>query len=141
MCHGKRGNFKGTKGNFKGDFKGGKGNSKGGDFKGTKGNFKGDQKGYKGTGKGLKGDEGKRKGRQYPLVCFNCGKNGHKADSCWQAAKVVGEVTAEKDATGEQEEEIDIGGIWFISAVEKESQDEGIVKERKRGVLGRREII
>ena len=125
-----------AKGFGKGDFgKGGFGkNSFGGGF--GKGDFgKGFGKGKgdfgKGFGKG-KGDFGKGfgKGKSSGIECYNCGKFGHKADTCWSPKKHVREVgfgeSVEGDVEGEEgvkefgcvESWGSVGSVWDFCSVE-----------------------
>ena len=95
-----------TKGKGKGDSKGGKGDSKGfGKGYGGKGDTKGSSKGAKGIRK------------EYQDTCWRCGKVGHKALECRvQQANAVDE---------EVGEDIDVGGVWMIAAVnERRSAEE-----------------
>merc|ERR1712153_246895 len=89
------------------------GNPGKGGFSKGKGKGKGYGKGYggkgsKGYGKGKGGKGGK------DIVCYNCGKTGHKADTCYSPKKVqaVEEQTTEANA-------VSIGGIWHMCVVER----------------------
>ena len=120
-----KGEYKG-KGNFKGKGKGDTGGYTGKGYQPYKGG-KG-YKGYKGEGKG-KG-EGRTKGGA--LVCFTCGKLGHKSDSCWTSVAEVG-VDAE-------DEGIDIGGVWAMAVeVEDDEEEEKMIAavEVEKEVVGK----
>ena len=138
-----------SKGKGKGDPKGDKGKGKGFIPKGQYGKL--GQKGYgkadygkygkgdwgKFGGKSAKGEYGKsyQKGNS-TIQCYSCGRMGHKSDTCWSAGArptAVGEVAVEEVG---RDDEIDIGGVWTIGAVEKIDEQPKFNKFGKGSLFG-----
>ena len=98
----------------KGKGKDGKSGAKGGQYQYVKsehnkgGYSKGDGKGN--YGKGGKGPKGAGKG--YQGTCWRCGTVGHKAAECTRQVQIV------EEAREEIVEEVGVGGVWMIGAVE-----------------------
>ena len=124
---------KGTwgKGKAKGGMKGGMG--PGGGKHGGKGSVGG--KG-KGEGKaGGKGWFGKGFYGGYQGVCHNCGVVGHKAAECGVYA--VGDASAEDAASsGAGVQEMPMGGVWTVAAVESVDREGVTGRWRPVGVRG-----
>jgi hypothetical protein len=90
-----------------------------------KGKGKGKGQGYeKGKGKG-KPDKGKGKGKT--ITCWTCGKDGHRSNEC---------PTKVQSVDDEPEEEVPIGGVWMIGAVEAAWEGAGVDDDWK--VVGRK---
>jgi len=75
----------------------GKGRSKGkkGDSKGAKG----DSKGAKGDSKGAQGD-GRTRSESADIVCYKCGKKGHKSSECWTPTQNGRDRSQSRDSKG-----------------------------------------
>jgi hypothetical protein len=90
-----------------------------------KGKGKGKSQGHeKGKGKG-KPDKGKGKGKT--ITCWTCGKDGHRSTEC---------PTKVQSVDDEPEEEVPIGGVWMIGAVEATWDGAGVDDDWK--VVGRK---
>lgn len=100
--------------------------------KGYKGknSYKGQKGDGKGGGKGGKGPKGVGKG--YQGTCWRCGTIGHKAAECTSSYTQANCVEEEY-----REDEVDVGGIWMIGAVDRESEFERVISghgRRKPGI-------
>ncbi len=72
--------------------------------------------GRKGKGKEKGGEsKGRGKGKGYQGAFWTCGKTGHKSWEC--AGKPIGSV--EEAGEEEAEDEVNVGTVWNIGAVEK----------------------
>ena len=131
------------KGKSKGKGKdGGKSPGKGFDGKAAgKGGWKGGAggKGVKGGGMGMAKGDGKGGGKAwygkgfyggYQGTCHRCGQVGHKAVEC--GVRIVGEVPEVSGSAEESAQDVPMGGLWTIGAVEAvESGGKGGRKGRK----------
>ena len=83
---------------------------------GNYGEWKGDGKG---DGKGEKG-----KGKGYQGTCWKCGKVGHKALEC--RSQGINNVEEE------QGDEVELGGVWMVAAIDTTETGFVPVKQAKR---------